>query len=150
MEDMNKIFTHVWNEEPQEWQEKMRERARVAFDLVDPESLKYQGYANYETWAVSLWLNNDQGLYYRVLEMAERAREDGPVSPQALSGVWPPGRASVYLLADEIENMIDSPLGNEASMFSDLLTHALGRVDWQEIAQGVLESLPEEDDESED
>lgn len=28
--------------------------------------MSYQGWTNYETWAVSLWLDNDKGLYHEV------------------------------------------------------------------------------------
>jgi hypothetical protein len=32
----------------------------------------YQGYANYETWNVILWLHNDEGMYNRVIEYAKK------------------------------------------------------------------------------
>lgn len=31
---------------------------------------KYNGYSNYETWNVCLWISNDEGLYY----IAKRSR----------------------------------------------------------------------------
>jgi|DEB0MinimDraft_3_1074331.scaffolds.fasta_scaffold323104_1 hypothetical protein len=32
----------------------------------------YNGYANYETWNVALWLQNDAGLYSLACEVANR------------------------------------------------------------------------------
>ena len=31
---------------------------------------KYNGYANYQTWNVGLWIDNDQGTYNLVMEEA--------------------------------------------------------------------------------
>lgn len=41
------------------------------------------------------------------------------------------------LLRDYVEGA--NRLAGTASTYSDLLTHALGRVDWHEIAQNLLE-----------
>ena len=54
----------------------------------------YNGYSNYETWNVALWIQNDEGLY----ELARRARDykafikslrefEGPISKETPDGV---------------------------------------------------------------
>jgi hypothetical protein len=32
---------------------------------------EYNGWSNYQTWNVMLWLDNDQGSYYLVRDQAE-------------------------------------------------------------------------------
>lgn len=33
---------------------------------------KYNGHRSWNAWNVSLWINNDEGLYRRAVELAER------------------------------------------------------------------------------
>jgi hypothetical protein len=33
---------------------------------------EYQGHTNWETWNVSLWLNNDEGMYNECLEICNK------------------------------------------------------------------------------
>lgn len=89
---------------------------------------KYSGYTNYETWLVSLWIDNDQGLYNDVQELA-RENVD-----------------SEYDLANAIKDFIEefNPLAENADMFSDLLQSALQNVNWQEIAENWIEAIKEE------
>ena len=93
----------------------------------------YQGWVNYETWAVSLWIDNDQSTYRYWREVAEACKAEG--AGRVLSAE----ENAVYLLANalkrEIEN--DAPdLG--ASPYADLLGTALSEVDWFEIAKHIL------------
>ena len=75
----------------------------------------YQGYANYQTWNVALWIANDEGAYNFWQE-----QKDADNLPQLLQN-W------VEEMAPELP----------ASMFSDILGHALGSVDWHEVAESV-------------
>ena len=80
----------------------------------------YNGWSNYETWNVALWLGNDQGSDEQTREIC-RDGED-------------------YEAADRLKNWVDEmrpDLG--ASMFADLLGAALSEVDWLEIVRNIRE-----------
>ncbi len=83
----------------------------------------YNGWTNYETWCVNLWLNNDQGTYNAVNELVEEFDED----------------TNVIKIADAIKSFVEdlpecSSVREQASFVSDLLGAALSEVDWYEIA----------------
>lgn len=110
------------------------------------ESKTYNGWSNYETWAVHLWMSNEEGIYRYWRDEARRCRAEAKKCPKVAEGLWAVDVAEreelASLMRDDVEQA--SPLV-EASLFSDLLNAALSEVDWREIAEAFLEELgPEE------
>jgi hypothetical protein len=110
------------------------------------EEKTYNGWTNYETWVVSLWLDNDQGSYEYWREQAREKRREAPECRQVRDEIWSKAQAEKFTLADQLKDEIEeaSPLV-EASLYSDLLSAALSEVNWQEIAGSMLEALPEDE-----
>lgn len=43
---------------------------------------KYNGHRNYNRWNVSLWINNDEGLYRRAVGVVRRAKNKDDAARQ--------------------------------------------------------------------
>lgn len=90
---------------------------------------RYNGWTNYETWAVKLWIDNDQGSQEYWLEMAQSIRADR-------SNI-----ESITVLADVLKDQHEEYAMEklpDAGVFSDLLAAALGSVNWREIAGNLI------------
>ena len=81
----------------------------------------HNGWTNYETWAVHLWLTNEEPSYRYWRERAVRCSGPGDLSVE---------------LRDEVRDAAPD-LG--PSMYADMLGAALDRVNWYEIAEALLE-----------
>ena len=86
---------------------------------------RYNGWKNYETWAVISWLENDHLTYDIYNEWLEYGYKDN--------------QDHARTLADTIKEWIqqNNPLNN-ASLYTDLLNAALSEVDYYEIAEFLL------------
>lgn len=110
----------------------------------------YNGWSNYETWAMALWIDNEQGSYSYVRELAEQAKTDNewPADePQSWGEVGDQEHATVRQLAESMkqwqEDAMESfaPSERPASVFTDLLNAAFSEVDWWEIARTILSEV---------
>ena len=104
------------------------------------------GYANYETWAVALWLNNDAGTQDYWHDVANQCREAAPGASQVQDGCWTVEDATRFKLANRLKDEVTdgSPVIDEASLYSDLLGSALHEVHWVEIADSILATIRED------
>ena len=81
------------------------------------ETEKYNGYTNYETWAVALWIDNEQAIN-EFVKTEENNR--GTLSEKA------------DFLKEYVENWVWL---DEATLRADLLGAALGEVNWFELSE---------------
>ena len=108
----------------------------------------YNGWSNFETWDIHLWLTNEQDTYNLCRELARECIEQASTCSQVEEGIWQEVQARRFLLADRLRDHIEeiNPLVGNASLFSDLLGSAIQEVDWHEVADAFLEEFPSVDD----
>ena len=112
------------------------------------EENQYNGWTNYETWAVVLWIDNDQGSYTYWREQADLHYEHAADRKNAHEGLWTRRPAARSTLAAQIKEEFEeaSPLAEQPTVYSDLLAAALGEVDWHEIADYLIEDVTQPED----
>lgn len=100
-------------------------------------SVTYNGWTNYETWCVNLWLNQDS---YFFDEMKERLDFDDEDKDEDEDDLENRREELISQAAEEIKShIIEGNPVTEPSLYSDLLNTALKEVNWEEIAKENLE-----------
>lgn len=93
---------------------------------------KYAGWTNYETWAVALWINNEEETYKWSREQAWAVLKSHD------------GRDTAnYKLADVLKNEMGESMPQVKGVWADLLNAAFSEVDWYEIAESFIADVRE-------
>ena len=94
----------------------------------------YNGYKNYFTWNLKLWMDNDEHSYNAYRAAAREIIAENPDKLQA-----------VGVLADQLKNGVEESAPElEPSFYCDILTAAIDNVDFFEIAEEIITELLEE------
>lgn len=107
---------------------------------MEEKEQRYNGWTNYETWAVALWLGNEQATSDYWASVADQCKAEANEAEQVAAGTWTVDEAARFSLAQRLKEDIQSgsPL-EEATLYSDLLNSAIQSVNWDEIASAQLE-----------
>ena len=103
----------------------------------------FNGFVNYETWLVALWISNDRKrsesyrLLAKLIVASGKQSRDERISTAA-------GRRNI--LAINLRRCIEehSPVRNHTTLYADLMNAALGEVDWHELADELMSECEEE------
>lgn len=98
-------------------------------------SEKYNGYTNYETWLVALWIDNDQYRQGEAHTIACTETDIGVLAENIKQWVYE---------WDEINTGVES-----GTIVADLINSALSEVDWYELA-GMYRQEVKEDEEGDE
>ena len=91
----------------------------------------YQGWTNYETWAVMQEIGMQEHYERITMDVLKECDEDTQINE----------------VAEVLRDTIDEGAPTlEANMYRDLLTCAIGRVDYDELAKALISNVKETDE----
>ena len=109
----------------------------------------YNGWTNYTTWCVHLWMtSNDEATYknWRRIARATYRSASSSTNPTRTRRENAAYELAKTLKDEHSENIPDEPSG----VYFDLLRSALDDVNWQEIADNFLDAEIEEEEDTDD
>lgn len=107
---------------------------------------RYNGWRNYETWLVGLWLSNEESSYEYWRQLAREVWRDAKAT-DILTREQVARHTLAERLKGETEDHNPCP---QACLHADLLDAALSEVDWHEVADSFLEGIPDNKGEDQD
>jgi hypothetical protein len=113
------------------------------------EAKTYNGWTNYETWNVALWIDNDQGSQEHWQEQAQDAYDNAEVQKtrsfthdeQAVLDLSTTLKDHFEAEWEEIKEAAGKHVHISSSMWADLMGAALSEVNWHEIAEHMIEEV---------
>jgi len=101
---------------------------------------KYNGWTNYETWCVKLWIDNDEGSY-RYWQDRTQAAFDNAEAEKTFTRMENAAFALAAELKDEHEENAPAQNAENSGVYTDLINAALSEVNWHEIAENLLSDI---------
>ncbi len=102
---------------------------------------EYNGWTNYETWLVKLWMDNEEGAQRFWRDITEDTIQRITETKYEWESV---DDARVSVLADLLKEWHDENMPEGSGVYADLLNAALSEVNWGEIAHSLLDDAAQE------
>jgi hypothetical protein len=105
---------------------------------------EYNGWTNYETWLVKLWMDNEEGSSSFWNDVAQTAYNN-----EEADATFTREENAALALADSLkeqhEEVIEEAGVPQNGFIADLLNAAMSEVNWHEIATSLLDDVEKEE-----
>jgi hypothetical protein len=108
---------------------------------------EYNGWFNYETWLAKLWMDNDEGDSSYWNEQAEECYKQAKGDASDDDPQEEIEAEAAQSLARQLEDQFggrQQELAGVTGFWSDMLGAAMSEVNWQEIAEHLIENVDKE------
>lgn len=103
---------------------------------------RYNGWTNYETWAVALWIDNEQGSHSYWCDAAQESWDDTDEDADDRA------HDAAIVLAERLKSEHEEAMPDlKATVWANLLGGAFSEVDWYEIAEHYLDDVNKDEKE---
>ena len=92
---------------------------------------KYNGWTNYDTWLCNLWFDNFE--FSEMLDMFDGCEDKDDIL-----------RVIKNYIKDYVEEVVEESRGNASGFINDLISSALGEIDYYDIAEHYVDDVAEE------
>jgi hypothetical protein len=98
---------------------------------------EYQGWTNYETWCVNLWISNDEHTQREHQALARECVQDARESDETFTRL----QRARLIMADRMKEQFEECVCEHTTsgLFADLLQASLDEVNWGEIAAHCID-----------
>ena len=111
------------------------------------QKLEYNGWYNYETWNLKLWLDNDEDTHFIVQEKAKSLikKYEGDHIEDAATELEKFGKAETALAKWLEDYTAENTPELKASFYSDVLSASIREVNFHEIAKHICDDILNEE-----
>jgi len=89
---------------------------------------KYNGWTNYDTWLCNLWFDNFE--FSEMLDMFDGCEDKDDIL-----------RVIKNYIKDYVEEVVEESRGNASGFINDLISSALGEIDYYDIAEHYVDDV---------
>lgn len=97
---------------------------------------EYNGWFNYETWLVKLWIDNEQGTQQYWQEQAEQAVLRACSIPA--EATFSTEERATLILSSQLKDDFEEAQPELTGFWADLMCVAMSEVNWHEIAASMV------------
>jgi hypothetical protein len=113
-----------------------------AVSAQETEERGFNGWSNYETWAVALWMDNNEADYRQLRYLARRIYRDARIQHRKGQCDDPIVQTARIEIAKCLEHRVyEETIHSIQCLTMDLLNSSLDKIDWQELAESLLDEF---------
>ena len=106
---------------------------------------EYNGWHNYETWLVKLWIDNEESSSRYWDETAQEVYDDAEASRS-----FTKEEQATLTLSDRLKDEFDENQPELEGFWADLLNASMSEVNWHEIAEHYIADVDKEEPEEQE